>query len=111
MAQWEKLLRSLGFNESEAKLYLVSLEMGPSPVQDIAKKAKVSRVTAYAAIEKLNEFGLMSTAQRNKKHLYAAESPERLVSFVCASMCASNQINPKLSTTLAAPLQLPMAAV
>lgn len=82
MAQWEKLLRSSGFNESEANLYLTSLEMGPSPVQEIAKKAKVSRVTAYAAIEKLNEFGLMSTVQRNKKHLYAVESPERLVSFV-----------------------------
>lgn len=82
MAQWEKLLRSLGFNESEARLYLTSLEMGPSPVQEIAKKAKVSRVTAYSAIEKLAELGLMSTVQRNKKHLYAAESPERLVSFV-----------------------------
>ncbi|MEO5927650.1 MAG: helix-turn-helix domain-containing protein [Patescibacteria group bacterium] len=82
MAQWQKLLRSLGFTESEANIYLVSLEMGPSPVQDIAKKAKVSRVTTYAAIESLIKNGLMSSVQKGKKNLYAAESPDRLLHFV-----------------------------
>lgn len=82
MAQWEKLFKSLGFTESEAKIYLISLETGPSPVQDLAKKARVSRVTTYAVIESLMKDGLMSTVQRGKKNLYVAESPERLVSFV-----------------------------
>lgn len=82
--QWNALLKSLGFTESEAKIYLLSLEMGPSSVQDIAKKAKVSRVTTYAVIETLSERGLMSNVQKGKKTLYAAESPERLVSFVHA---------------------------
>lgn len=82
MAHWQKLLRSLGFTESEANIYLVSLEMGPSPVQDIAKKAKVSRVTTYAAVESLIKSGLMSSIQKGKKNLYAAESPDRLLSFV-----------------------------
>lgn len=82
MAQWNTLLKTLGFTDSEAKLYLLSLEAGPSSVQDLAKKAKVSRVTTYAAIETLSERGLMSNVQKGKKTLYAAESPERLVSFV-----------------------------
>lgn len=82
MAHWQKLLRSLGFTESEANIYLVSLEMGPSSVQDIAKKAKVSRVTTYAAIESLIKSGLMSSLQKGKKNVYAAESPDRLLSFV-----------------------------
>jgi sugar-specific transcriptional regulator TrmB len=82
MAQWEKLFKSLGFTESEAKIYLISLETGPSPVQELAKKARVSRVTTYAVIESLMKDGLMSTVQRGKKNLYVAESPERLVSFV-----------------------------
>ena len=80
--QWNTLLRSLGFTESEAKIYLLSLELGASSVQDIAKKAKVSRVTTYAAIESLSKHGLMSSVEKGKKTLYAAESPERLVSFV-----------------------------
>ncbi len=82
MMQWNTLLKSLGFTDNEAKIYLLSLETGPSAVQDLAKKAKVSRVTTYAVIETLSERGLMSNVQKGKKTLYAAESPERLVSFV-----------------------------
>src|SRR5438552_3905136 len=70
MVHWEKLLRSLGFTESEAKIYLLSLEMGATPVQDLAKKAKVSRVTTYTVIESLMADGLMSTVQKGKKNLY-----------------------------------------
>ena len=80
--QWNTLLKTLGFTDSEAKLYLLSLETGPSSVQDLAKKAKVSRVTTYAVIETLTERGLMSNVQKGKKTLFTAESPERLVSFV-----------------------------
>lgn len=86
MMQWNTLLRSLGFTDSESKIYLLSLEMGPSSVQDIAKKAKVSRVTTYAAIEALKKHGLMSSVEKGKKTLYAAESPDRLVSFVHTRM-------------------------
>lgn len=82
MASWDKLLRSLGFTESESKLYLVSLETGPATVQDLAKKAKISRVTAYAAVDALVRNSLMSTLQQAKKRLFSAESPDRLISFV-----------------------------
>jgi len=82
MTSWDKLLRSLGFTESESKLYLVSLEAGPATVQDLAKKAKISRVTAYAAVDALMRNTLMSTIQQGKKRLFTAESPDRLISFV-----------------------------
>ncbi len=80
--QWSKLLKSLGFTESESAIYLLSLEMGPASVQNLARKAHVSRVTTYAVIESLSSHGLMSSMQKGKKKLYAAESPERLLSFV-----------------------------
>jgi len=86
MTQWNNLLKSLGFTDSEARIYLISLEMGPASVQDIARKAKVSRVTTYAVIESLTERGLMSSLQKGKKTHYSAESPERLVSFVQSRM-------------------------
>lgn len=82
MTQWDKLLKSLGFTDSEAKIYLTSLEAGPASVQDLAKRARVSRVTTYAVIESLTEQGLMSSVEKGKKHLFFAESPERLTSFV-----------------------------
>lgn len=82
MTQWKKVLSSLGFSDSEATIYLTALELGPSTVQDLAKRAKVSRVTTYAVIESLSELGLMSSLEKGKKRLFIAESPERLVSFV-----------------------------
>ncbi len=82
MTSWDKLLRTLGFTDSESKLYLVSLETGPATVQDLAKKAKISRVTAYAAVDALMRNTLMSTMQQGKKRLFSAESPDRLISFV-----------------------------
>lgn len=86
MAQWNKLLKSLGFSESESTIYLTSLELGPAPVQDIAKKAGVSRVTTYVVIEDLTKRGLMSSVQKGKRKVFAAESPERLVSFMNSRM-------------------------
>ena len=82
MTSWDKLLRSLGFTESETKLYLVSLAAGPATVQELAKKASISRVTAYAAVDALMKNGLMSTLQQGKKRLFSAESPDRLISFI-----------------------------
>lgn len=76
------MLKSLGFTESEADIYLLCLELGPSPVQDIARRADVSRMTTYTAIESLSKRGLVSSVNKGKKTLYAAESPERLISFV-----------------------------
>ena len=86
MTQWKKLLKSLGFSDSESVIYLASLEMGPSSVQDIAKKAGVSRVTTYAVIESLSSQGLMSSVEKGKKHLFVAEAPERVVSFIQSKM-------------------------
>lgn len=79
---WKQLLKALGLTDSEAQIYLASLEMGPSSVQDIAKKAHVSRVTTYAVIEHLSARGLMSSVEKGKKRVFAAESPERLVAVM-----------------------------
>lgn len=84
MVQWTKLLKNIGLTESETKTYITALEAGPASVQDLARKARISRVTTYAAIETLLKEGLISTVQKGKKTLYAAESPDRLMSVAQA---------------------------
>jgi len=77
----EELIRELGhfgLSEKEASVYLASLELGPSPVQDISRKGKVNRATTYVMIESLMNRGLMSSFVRGKKRYYAAETPDRL---------------------------------
>lgn len=71
-------LEKLGLSDKEALVYLASLELGPSPVQIIARKAEVNRATTYVMIENLLQKGLMSTFEKGKKTMFTAEKPERL---------------------------------
>ena len=72
-----KLFTNLGLSKVETKIYLSGLELGPTSVQEIAKKAKVSRTAAYEVIESLQKRGLISSFTRNKKRFFVSEDPER----------------------------------
>jgi len=71
-------LAEYGLSEKESLVYLAMLELGPSSVQDIAKKAGVNRATTYVMIESLKRRGLMSTFDKGRKTFFVAESPEHL---------------------------------
>lgn len=75
------LLRTLGFLESEIKVYLAALEHGPSTVIDLAGATRLSRPATYAAIEGLAARGLMSAVVVGRKRLSVAEHPDRLVQY------------------------------
>ena len=82
MQKLEKDLLNIGLSEKEAQVYLSSLSLGPSSVQNIAKKSNVNRVTTYVMIEQLTQKGLMSSFTKGKKKLYAAERPNRLLTLI-----------------------------
>ena len=71
-------LKNLGLSENEAKVYMAMLELGPSVVVEISRKAQVNRPTAYVQIESLKKKGLVSTQAKGKKQLFIAESPDKL---------------------------------
>lgn len=75
-------LRKLGLTEKEVKVYLMGLESGPSPVQNIAQKARLTRPTVYEIIKKLEVKGLFSEIKKNKKRYFSAQSPERILSIL-----------------------------
>lgn len=72
-----KLFTSLGLSKTETQVYLASFELGPTSVQEIAKKARISRTAAYEAIESLQKRSLLSSFVRGKKRFFSAEEPER----------------------------------
>lgn len=78
---FSKLLTSLGLSATETKVYLANLELGPTSVQDIAKKAGISRTAGYDLIGALQEYGLVSTFKQGKKTFFSAEDPERAMSY------------------------------
>jgi len=73
-----KDLEDAGINETEAKIYLASLELGQASVSRIARKSGVKRTTIYLSLENLMKKGLMSAVRAEGSHLYFAEDPRNL---------------------------------
>lgn len=72
------LLKYVGLDENESKVYLALLDLGPSNISAIAKKARVYRPVLYKLLPVLEGSGIISQVVKKKRHLYAAESPEKL---------------------------------
>lgn len=75
-------LTHLGLTEKEAAVYTAALQLGPSPVQEISKMAKVNRATTYVMIESLQARGLLTSTLKDKKRIFIAEPPDRLISLM-----------------------------
>ncbi len=76
------ILIDFGLSEHEALVYLASLSLGPSTVQEIAKKSGVKRTTIYTVIDALKNKGIMTTEVQGLKKLFMAERPERLEGII-----------------------------
>jgi|SRR3989344_6190347 len=71
-------LEKAGLNRRETALYLALLQMGPSSILNIARKADMKRPTAYLVIDELMHKGLVAEVPKEKRKRYIALSPERL---------------------------------
>lgn len=78
----QEQLEKFGLSRKEAKIYLILLELGPSPAQEIAKKSSINRSTTYVLLDSLVNHGLVSTTDRSGIKIYNPAPPERLVQFL-----------------------------
>lgn len=79
---FEKFLEELGLSDKESKVYLALLEVENDSVIDLSNKTGINRTTIYPVLESLSKKGLISEVKLDKKVRYAAESPERLETYV-----------------------------
>jgi len=78
-----ELLKKIGLEETEAKVYLAMLDLGPAGASVIARKSNTSRTLCYHALEKLGWFGLINRSHGKGKIIqFTAVSPKHLVQFV-----------------------------
>lgn len=75
------VLTRLGLTETEARVYLAMLKLGPETVQHIAREAHISRTAAYEIISVLQKKGLASTYTQGKRKNFVAEDPEKLEGY------------------------------
>ena len=64
------VLEKAGLNRRETALYLALLQMGPSSILNIARKADMKRPTAYLVIDELMKKGLVAEVPKEKKKKY-----------------------------------------
>ncbi len=77
------ILKNLGLEDSEAKVYEALLELGPATVTEVTSKAGISRTLGYHVLEKLAVNGLVDRASgKGSKIKYAANHPRSLLQYV-----------------------------
>lgn len=75
--------KQLGLKEKETMVYLALLELGPSTVSEITKKAGITRTLGYHILEKLSWYGLVdSVSGKGSKKVFSPEHPQRLVQYI-----------------------------
>jgi len=76
------ILKKLGLNDKEIKIYLSLLEYGASSVRDLATTSKINRGTVYDILKKLQDEGLVSYYHEETKQKFVAEDPEKLLDLL-----------------------------
>lgn len=69
------VVKNIGLKDREARVYLSLLELGSSTVSEIARSARVNRVTAYDVLEKLTRKGLVNFFTKGGIRFFDATDP------------------------------------
>lgn len=73
-----EILKSLGFSDKSASVYLALLRLGPSSVRKIAEKTNLNRGVVYDKLKWLQKFGIVNYYKQQSKQLFVAEDPQKL---------------------------------
>ena len=79
MQDFQNQLEQAGLSKREAALYMALLQAGPSSIVTIAKKSGMKRPTVYLVLDELVRKGLVSLVPKEKRKLFIALSPERII--------------------------------
>lgn len=71
-------LKDLGLSQKEITVYLALLRRGPSSVRELAQASDVNRGTTYDILKSMQEQGVVSFYDQDKKTYFTAEDPNSL---------------------------------
>jgi predicted transcriptional regulator len=74
-----ELLTHTGLSKKEASVYTSLLERGPLSLTDISKETHINRPALYTLLPKMHRDGLIGTTHKQRRTLYHAESPKRII--------------------------------
>ncbi|MEK6848646.1 MAG: helix-turn-helix domain-containing protein [Nanoarchaeota archaeon] len=77
----EKALETLNLSKTEAKVYLALLQIGETPVGQLAKKLQSHRTNVYDSLNNLHEKGMVSFTIKNGTKNFKASNPDTILSI------------------------------
>jgi sugar-specific transcriptional regulator TrmB len=78
----EQMLKDYGLRDNEIKVYLASLALGSSKVNEIAKEGNLLRTTTYEVLKLLVEKGLVSYVIKSGVKYFEVAEPSKLVNIL-----------------------------
>lgn len=90
------ILKNIGLDEKQSKVYLATLELGESTVLPIAKKAGIKRTYCYDILDELKKLGMVDYVEKNNRRKYFAEDPKKIEKKVKTRLSELQAILPDL---------------
>jgi sugar-specific transcriptional regulator TrmB len=75
----EQILKAIGLSDKEIKVFIASLQLGSSTVNEISKKSKIFRTYCYDLLEKLVEKGIVNYSIKSGVKYYESVDPSTLL--------------------------------
>ncbi len=96
MYDFQSKLSKLGISGTLYKLYVAAIELGEAPISDVAARAGLVRTTAYDAMSRLEDEGLVTIVKSGNKRIVVAEDPTVLLERLEARKQMLNEVMPEL---------------
>jgi sugar-specific transcriptional regulator TrmB len=76
------VLTELGLNKREIEIYLLLLQVGPSPASTLAQRTNMVRSTAQYSCQQLVKMNIVRMTKRGRVYIFAPESPQSLLQLL-----------------------------
>jgi sugar-specific transcriptional regulator TrmB len=111
MDNLKQILDNFSFSEQESDIYLASLKLGKAGAKEIARKADMSRTSAYFHIEKLVDRGVLREIKGEDKTYFTAKPPENIAEELQKKVTDFKSIVPKLESLKETEKEVPEVSV
>jgi len=92
-----EVLKELGFEEREIKIYLALIKNSNQTALQISKQTNIDRTTTYDLLEKLIQKGIISSNIINNSNHFKAISPKQLLIYFKEKYSSLENILPQLN--------------
>lgn len=105
------LLESIGLHKNQARLYVVSLQLGPASAIQLGQKINDTRQMVYLLLPGLIEKGLMKKIPLGNRDYYQAVAPDILIDIATQNRQKMLQVVPILKSQTSLQKAIPLITV